>query len=65
VVLNPAEAAIVGSPGGYSWSGAANTYFFVDQAEDLIAFAWTQLVPYGLQDLHDEFRIAVYQAVVD
>ena len=41
VVLNPAEAAIVGSPGGYSWSGAANTYFFVDQAEDLIAFAWT------------------------
>lgn len=65
VLLNPSEAAILGSPGQFSWSGAANTYFFVDPAEELIAFAWTQLLPYGLQDLRDEFQIAVYQAIVD
>ena len=65
VVMSPAEAAIVGSAGEYSWSGAANTYFFVDPSEQLIAFVWTQLFPYGFEDMHDEFRIAVYQAIVD
>lgn len=65
IFTDPVEAATIGSAGEYFWSGAANTYFFIDPAEELIAFAWAQLLPYGLQDLADEFRIAVYQAIVE
>jgi len=31
--------------GTYSWGGAASTWFWIDPAEELIAFAWTQLMP--------------------
>ena len=63
VVTDVGKAARLGSEGAFSWSGAANTYFFIDPEEELIAFAWTQLMPYGRYELHDSFRIAVYQAI--
>jgi CubicO group peptidase (beta-lactamase class C family) len=63
VVVDVAATARPGSVGAFSWSGAAKTYFFIDPEEELIAFAWTQL--FGRTDLHDAFRIAVYQAIVD
>jgi len=33
--------------GAYWWSGVADTYFWIDPAEELVAFAWTQLQPCG------------------
>jgi len=65
VVTDVGKLARLGSVGSFSWSGLANTYFFVDPEEELIAFAWTQLLPYGRYEFHNTFRIAVYQAIVD
>lgn len=65
VVTDVARTARLGSEGTFSWSGAANTYFFIDRKEELIALAWTQLFPYGRYEMHDALRIAVYQALTE
>ena len=36
VMLDPARARIVGSPGEYAWGGIASTAFWIDPAEDLV-----------------------------
>ncbi|NQV72614.1 beta-lactamase family protein [bacterium] len=63
VVLNVGEAAEIGSVGTFYWGGAANTQWFVDPEEDLIAFAWTQM--FSQFSLNPGYRIAVYQAIVE
>ena len=65
VCSNVAHTETLGSTGAYGWSGIANTYFFIDPAEDLIAMVWTQMQPYGYYPLSQEFNVAVYQAIVD
>ena len=65
VSTNVARTQTLGSVGTYGWSGAANTYFFIDPEEELIAMVWTQLFPYGYYPLFDEFKVAVYQAIVE
>jgi len=48
----------------YYWSGAFNTYFFIDPAEELIAFLMMQMDPYT--DFYNrKLRQLVYQAIVD
>ncbi len=49
----------------YLWSGVANTYFWVDPAEDLIVMAWTQLQPFGAAPLNRIIRPIVYRAIMD
>ena len=51
--------------GAYWWSGVANTYFWIDPAEDLIAFAWTQLQPFGGAPVDRLLRPIVYEAILD
>ena len=51
--------------GAYWWSGVANTYFWIDPAEDIIAFAWTQLQPFGAAPVDQILRPIVYQAIMD
>ncbi len=59
-------AVSVGEGGGtYWWSGIANTYFWVDPEEELIAMAWTQLQPYGAAPLNGILRPIVYEAIID
>ena len=41
-----ADSRLVGSEGAYYWSGAFNTYFFVDPVEDIVAILMTQSWPY-------------------
>ena len=65
VTIDLDATQILGSEGAYSWSGAANTYFFIDPDEELIAMVWTQLFPYGLYPIADAFKVAVYQALVE
>lgn len=65
VCTDLAQAQILGSEGMYGWSGAANTYFFIDPAEELIGMVWTQLVPHGLYPIGPQFRVGVYQSIVD
>ncbi|MDE2876204.1 MAG: PQQ-dependent dehydrogenase, methanol/ethanol family [Gemmatimonadota bacterium] len=51
--------------GAYWWSGVANTYFWIDPAEDIIAFAWTQLQPFGRAPVDRILRPLVQQAIMN
>lgn len=56
---------VLGTDGTYGWSGAANTYFFVDPSEELIGMVWTQLFPSGRYPIGPDFKVAVYQSIID
>ena len=51
--------------GAYWWSGVANTYFWIDPAEEIIAFAWTQLQPFGRAPVDRILRPFVYRAIME
>jgi len=51
--------------GTYWWAGVANTYFWVDPEEELIAFAWTQFNPFGGAAIDRVLRPIVYGAITD
>ena len=65
VVLDPAKAQIVGSPGEYAWGGMASTAFFADPREDLAVVMMTQLTPSSTYPIRREVRVLTYQAIVD
>ena len=64
VMLDPAKARIVGSPGEYAWGGMASTAFWVDPAEDLIVLLLTQLSPSSTYPIRRELRVLTYQALL-
>ena len=47
----------------FRWAGAANTYFWIDPAAELIGMVWTQLNPFAAYDLEREFQTLVYEAL--
>ncbi|MGN6374485.1 MAG: serine hydrolase domain-containing protein [Sphingomonas sp.] len=65
VIEDPALRDIPGSPGEYSWAGAANTNFWVDFQEDLIVIVLSQVFPgeSRAREIHGAVRELVYQAV--
>ena len=63
VMIDPAKARILGSPGEYAWGGMAGTAFWVDPAEDLIVLLLTQLVPSSTYPIRRELRTLTYQAL--
>ena len=65
VLLDQAAAQTTGSPGIYSWGGAASTYFWIDPAENLIAILMTQLMPSRAYPLRPQFQQLVYGAISD
>ena len=65
VMLDPARAQIMTSPGEYTWGGMASTTFWVDPTEDLVALYVTQLTPSGFYSLRRELRALTYQALID
>jgi CubicO group peptidase (beta-lactamase class C family) len=65
VMLDPAKAQIVGTPGEYAWGGAASTAFWVDPREEMIVILLTQLMPSSTYPIRRELRALSYQAVVD
>jgi CubicO group peptidase (beta-lactamase class C family) len=65
VVLDPAKAQIVGSPGECAWGGMASTAFWIDPQEDLAVVMMTQLVPSSTYPIRRELRVLTYQALVD
>jgi CubicO group peptidase (beta-lactamase class C family) len=60
VTLDPAKSQVAGSPGEFSWGGAASTAFFVDPAEELVFVFMTQLMPSSTYNIRREFRTIVY-----
>ena len=64
VVLDPAAANVLDSPGEFAWGGAASTYFWVDPREELIVVFMTQLLPSSTYPVRRELKTLVYQALV-
>ncbi|MEO8464960.1 MAG: serine hydrolase domain-containing protein [Gammaproteobacteria bacterium] len=65
VVSDPAARNTWLSKGGFGWSGAYNTHFFVDPKEKVIGIFMTQVTFLETRgQLRDDFETAVMQAVV-
>ena len=64
VMLDPAKAQVIGSPGEYHWGGAASTVFWVDPLEDMTVIFLTQLFPSSTYPLRRELRALTYQALL-
>ncbi|HYX03468.1 MAG TPA: serine hydrolase domain-containing protein [Reyranella sp.] len=65
VMIDPAKAHIVGTPGEYAWGGAASTAFWCDPREDMAVVMLTQLMPSSTYPIRRELRVLTYQAIVD
>lgn len=64
VVTDVPASRVIGSPGEYSWGGAAGTVFWVDPVEDLIVVSMIQLMgsPWPLRN---ELKVLTYQALTE
>ena len=65
IVDDPVMYGVPASPGMYSWPGAANTSFWVDPQEDLIAIFMTQFLPFRYYPVVEEFQALTYQSLMD
>ncbi len=65
VTIDQAQSKALGSTGTYGWGGAANTNFWIDPQEGLIGLLMLQFMPSGTYPVIPDFRVAVYQALVD
>jgi CubicO group peptidase (beta-lactamase class C family) len=65
VMLDPARAQIVGTPGECAWGGAASTAFWIDPAENIAVVMLTQLMPSSTYPIRRELRVLTYQAIID
>jgi CubicO group peptidase (beta-lactamase class C family) len=63
VIVEPLE--ILGSKGEFFWGGAYNTYFSIDPKEDIILILMTQFYPALYYPVTKEFKVLVYQAIVN
>jgi CubicO group peptidase (beta-lactamase class C family) len=65
VLVDPVAARSLATEGSYGWSGAANTFFWVDPKEQLTYIFLTQLFPYGEYSIDKRLSQLVYQAIVE
>jgi CubicO group peptidase (beta-lactamase class C family) len=64
VMLDAAQSGVMGSVGDHSWGGYAETFFWIDPQEDMIAILMSQYQPSQTYPIRKEFRTAVYQALI-
>ncbi|MEM7344372.1 MAG: serine hydrolase domain-containing protein [Chloroflexota bacterium] len=64
-MIDVTQSGLMGSNGDHGWGGYAETVFWIDPEEDLIAINLTQCMPSSYYPIRKEFRTAVYQALVD
>ncbi len=65
VVTNVASMGMAGSPGEYSWGGAASTDFWIDREQELVGMVLTQLLPAGTYPTRTRMHQMTYQAIVE
>ncbi|MGY2049204.1 serine hydrolase domain-containing protein [Methylobacterium sp. JK268] len=65
VMLDPAKAQILGTPGEVAWGGAASTAFWIDPAEEMFVILLTQLMPSSALPIRRELRVLTYAALID
>jgi CubicO group peptidase (beta-lactamase class C family) len=64
IMLDPAKARVMGSPGEYAWGGYASTAFWIDPQEDMTVIFLTQLIPSSAYPIRRELRVLTYQALI-
>lgn len=62
VITDPGLSEVVSSRGEYSWGGAADTKFWIDPEEDIVAIVMTQLMRSPWPTRY-QMKIATYQAL--
>ena len=60
--VDPGALGIIGSPGEYTWGGAAGTRFWVDPVEGVIGIFLSQSMPNRMR-LADHFKALAYAAM--
>jgi len=66
VVKDITSLGTAGSIGEFNWGGLANTLFWVDPKEEIVAILMTNIVaPPGSVTLREEMRQMVYQAITE
>lgn len=63
--MHAGQSLRLSSVGEYGWGGAANTYFWIDPAENFIGLMMTQHMPKLPYTANDIFRNLAYQAIDD
>jgi CubicO group peptidase (beta-lactamase class C family) len=64
VMLDMAQTGVMGSVGDHGWGGYAETFFWIDPQEDMIAILMSQYQPSQTYPIRKEFRTVVYQALI-
>ena len=64
VITDPGQTQVISSQGAYNWGGLANTKFWIDPEEDLVAILMTQVLgsPWS-NATRFNMKIATYQAL--
>ena len=65
VVTDVSKLNEINSNGTYGWEGVANTFFFIDPEEELIGLLFNQYFADYKYPVYNEFRAAIYQALID
>ena len=65
VTTSLGERRELSSVGEYGWGGAAQTYFWIDPAEEFIGLMMTQHLPLAPYPVQERFRNLAYQAIAD
>ncbi len=65
VVKDVKKAGIEGREGEYYWGGLANTLFWIDPKEDIVAVLMTNLMPSGVFPLRKDMHKYVYGALAE
>jgi len=65
VMLDVAQTGVMGSVGDHGWGGYAETFFWIDPQEKLVAILMTQYLPSHTYPIRKQFRTAVYQAIIN
>jgi CubicO group peptidase (beta-lactamase class C family) len=64
VLLHPERHTANGSLGNFGWGGAANTFFWIDYAEQMVPIIMTQYQPFMPIPIEDMYKNLVYQALI-
>lgn len=63
VVKDVVKTGMSGRVGEYYWNGLANTLFWIDPEEEIIAILMTNILPSSIYPLRSEMREYVYRAL--
>ena len=66
VITDPGQSGVISSIGEYSWGGLANTKFWIDPKEELIAVFMSQFMASPWSDeTRFNMKVATYQALTE